>query len=145
MTKNIFSGILEWIQLRLGAVSIFLPVIINFYHNFLFQRQLEKELLVDQGLIFQSKQILNWLKQIIWLVNFSGAIFVEQKSSILSTWLAPFCRLNQRAHLHFISHAHAFDVTRRQFVERVIMKKMKKEKWKEWKNTLVHITLFSLF
>ena len=64
-------------------------------------------------------------------VNFSGAIFVEQKSPILSTWPAPFCRLNQRAHLHFISHAHAFDVTRRQFVERAIMKKMKKEKRKE--------------
>ena len=29
------------------------------YLNFLFQLQLEKELLVDQDLIFQSKQILN--------------------------------------------------------------------------------------
>ena len=41
-----------------------------FYLNHLFQLQLEKELLVDQNLIFQSKQILNWLKQRIWLVNF---------------------------------------------------------------------------
>ena len=30
-----------------------------FYLNFLFQFQLEKELSVDQNLIFQSKQILN--------------------------------------------------------------------------------------
>ena len=37
--------------------------IISFYLNFLFQLQIGKQLLVDQDLIFQSKQILNWLKQ----------------------------------------------------------------------------------
>ena len=60
--------------------------IISFYLNFLFQLQIGKQLLVDQDLIFQSKQILNWLKQRICLFNFSGTILVEQKSSIFSTF-----------------------------------------------------------
>ena len=61
-----------------------------FYLNFLFQLQLEKELLVDQDLIFQSRQILNWLKQRIWLVNFSSASFVKQKSSIFQLLASAF-------------------------------------------------------
>ena len=52
----------------------------------MFQLQFEKELLVDQDLIFQSKQMLSWLEQTIWFVNFSSALFVEQKSSTFSTF-----------------------------------------------------------
>ena len=51
-----------------------------FYLNFLFQLVLGKERLVDQDLIFRSKQILNWFKQRIWFVNFSRGLFVEQNS-----------------------------------------------------------------
>ena len=58
-----------------------------FYLDFLFQLQLEKGLLLDQDLIFQSKQILNWLKKKrIWLFNFSSDLFVEQKISDFSTF-----------------------------------------------------------
>ena len=62
--KEYFFRNFRWVQLRLSSVTkspvlLFLPAIIGFYLNFLFQLQLEKELLVDQDLIFQSKQILN--------------------------------------------------------------------------------------
>ena len=89
-----------------------------FYLNFLFQLQPERERLVNQDLIFQSKQILNLLKQIIWLVNFWSTLFDEQKKfNFFNFWLALSGRWNQGDHLHFISHAHAFDVIRREFVE----------------------------
>ena len=72
-----------WVLFQKSPVSLFSPAIIRLYLNFLFQLQLEKELLVDQELqilqilqIFQSKQILSWLQQRIWLVNLSGAIFL---------------------------------------------------------------------
>ena len=91
MTKIIFKGFSTrssyvWVLVQKSPVSLFSPAIISFYLNFLFQLRLKKELLVDQDLFFQSKQILNWLKQIIWLVSFSSAIFVEQKSSICLTF-----------------------------------------------------------
>ena len=108
-----------------------------FHNNFSFQLQLEKELLVDQDLLFQSKQILDWWKQRIWLANFSNALFVEQKSSIFSTYgWRFFCRWIQGAHLHFISHAHALDVIRQQFVERALA-------FAEWKSSLKAIYEFA--
>ena len=58
----------------------FLPAAISFLSQLFVSTstwQLEEELLVDQNLIFQSKQILNWLKPRIWLVNFSSVLFVE--------------------------------------------------------------------
>ena len=54
------------------------------------------------------------MKQRIWLVNFSSALFVE--FNFFKFWLALFYRWNQGAHLHFISHAHAVDVIRRQLL-----------------------------
>ena len=101
------------VLLQKSPISSLLPAISSFYLNFLFQLQPENKLLVDQDLIFQSKQLLSWLKQIIWSVNFSSAIFAEQEKLIFfNFWLAPFCRWNQEAQLHFVSHAHALDVTR---------------------------------
>ena len=90
-------------------ITFYQPSLV-FHFNFLFQLRLEKELLVDQDLIFQSKQILNWLKQKLWLVISQALYLSSKKFNVFNFLLVLFCSWNQGAHLHFISHARSFDV-----------------------------------
>ena len=74
--------------------------------------------------------IISFLSQIFVSTSTSHALYLSsRKVQFFKLLASAFLSLNQGAHLHSISHAHAFDVIHRQFVERAVT-------FAEWKSSV---------